>query len=887
MADAQIRITADTAQAERALGSLTSSLKALAGIAIGGSLVEQFVKITASAQEMTNKLIFATGSIDSANKTFALLAQTAKATGSNLGGTIDLFQKLAQSSTLAGSSNQSLAYITQQFNKTLQISGASGAGAAAALYQFAQAMQKGTLNGDEFRTMAETNGYLLKILEKQTGKTATELRQMATDGRLSAEIIAEALIEASSINEDYGGTVVTINQAYENLNTSVIEAVKNFSDATGIGNALAKVLNLMADNAEIMVGAIAGIGIAVAALLIPLIPAATAMAILTGGAAVIGAAAVGAAIAYAAKEAGLFGEKVEKATKSTAAQTKEAKEGLKITKQRNTQALDLDKSLTEQIGKMRVENDVAQRATGIRSIQLEIDKAIGEERNKYKKTGQAIPAQLEKELGIEVRRKIIIEESLKTKQKILELESATATSAIQDQGVRQITSQLEAYRLGVTKETYEANQGILAAKIKENIQAEALTGYLDSQRQSQIEINSLAIADVALREQQLRIETERLRLGSLFTSEMEAALKATVQAEQAARAQANITQELLKLEDERLGLTIADLKQREISVAIRAKERELGSAMTQDMKDQLATSLKLTQAARDREQITQSIRAATVSLTGVEAGKAAAGQLGQLDPTLAAQRANETLFNGLQYLRDQDLISEQTYQNAKINAAVQAQDAIITATKKQYENESLLRIQAQTGTQFGFETQKQMAAEAARFEMLSTKEKTQFGIEQAGQLFGALGAQNRKAFEAAKAFNMANAIMNTYMGATKALATYPPPFNFIAAAATVAMGLAQVAQIRSQSYSGRALGGPVMGGKSYIVGESGPELFTPQGTGSITRNGDLGGGGAVTVNFNITANDTLGFDQLLASRKGVITQIINDAVLERGRRSIA
>lgn len=40
MADAQIRITADTAQAERALGSLTSSLKALAGIAIGGNLVE-------------------------------------------------------------------------------------------------------------------------------------------------------------------------------------------------------------------------------------------------------------------------------------------------------------------------------------------------------------------------------------------------------------------------------------------------------------------------------------------------------------------------------------------------------------------------------------------------------------------------------------------------------------------------------------------------------------------------------------------------------------------------------------------------------------------------------------------------------------------------------
>ena len=823
MADAQIRITADTSQAERALGTLTSSLKALAGIAVGGNLVEQFVKITSSAQEMTNKLIFATGSIENANKTFGLLAQTAKATGSNLGGTVDLFQKLAMSSTLAGSSEQSLAYITQQFNKTLQISGASGASAAAALYQFAQAMQKGTLNGDEFRTMSETNGYLLKVLEKQTGKTATELRQMASDGKLSAEIIAQALIETNSITDDYGKTVQTIPQAFENLNTSVIKAIKGFNDFTGIGDGLVKVLNLMADNAEIVIGVLAGIGVAVAALLIPLIPAATAMAVLTGGLAIAGAAALGGAIAYAAKEAGVFGEKTDKAVKSQTQLTEEAKKGLKITHQRNQQALDLDATLTQTIGKMRGENDIAQQATGIRSIQLEVEKALADERNKYKKTGEAIPAQLEKELATEVRRKIIIEESLKTKQKILEIESATSVLGIKDQAQRQVAQQLESYRLSVTKETYDANKGILETKIRENVQAQTLD---------------------------------------------------------------NITQELLRLEDERMGLGIADLKQREIAVAIRAKERELGSALTQDMKDQLAVSLQLTQAARDREQITQSLKAATQSLTGVEAGKVAAGQIGSLDPTLAAQKANETLFNGLEYLRQQDLISEQTYQNAKVNAAVQAQAAIMDATKKQFESEAMLRIQAQTGTQFGYEQQKQMAAEAARFEMLSTMEKTQFALDQAGQMFSALGAQNKSAFEAAKAFNIANAIMNTYMAATKALAMYPPPFSFIAMGAAVAMGLAQVAAIRSQTYSGRALGGPVMGGQPYIVGENGPELFTPNTTGNITRNSDLGSGNNVTVNFQITANDTTGFDQLLASRKGVIQQIISDAMLEKGRRSM-
>jgi phage-related minor tail protein len=47
------------------------------------------------------------------------------------------------------------------------------------------------------------------------------------------------------------------------------------------------------------------------------------------------------------------------------------------------------------------------------------------------------------------------------------------------------------------------------------------------------------------------------------------------------------------------------------------------------------------------------------------------------------------------------------------------------------------------------------------------------------------------------------------------------------------------------------MGGPVMGGKSYLVGERGPELFTPGTSGGITPNSALGGGGAnITVNVN-------------------------------------
>jgi len=214
----------------------------------------------------------------------------------------------------------------------------------------------------------------------------------------------------------------------------------------------------------------------------------------------------------------------------------------------------------------------------------------------------------------------------------------------------------------------------------------------------------------------------------------------------------------------------------------------------------------------------------------------------------------------------------------RINKVLEAENNGRAAVLSQ-QDQAILRQVGQS------ERQKRIASDRVAFEKKTEGEKAQFAIDQGAQMFSALGAQNKKAFEAAKAFNIANAIMNTYMAATKALATYPPPFSFIAAAAAIGLGLAQVAQIRAQQYSGRQLGGPVMGGQPYLVGENGPELFTPNATGSITRNSDLGGA-PVNISFNIQANDAEGFDDLLIQRRGMIQQMVSDAITERGQRSM-
>lgn len=54
----------------------------------------------------------------------------------------------------------------------------------------------------------------------------------------------------------------------------------------------------------------------------------------------------------------------------------------------------------------------------------------------------------------------------------------------------------------------------------------------------------------------------------------------------------------------------------------------------------------------------------------------------------------------------------------------------------------------------------------------------------------------------------------------------------------------------------RASGGPVEAGKTYLVGEKGPELFTPGRSGGITPNNMLGGGASNNVSVNVTINQS-------------------------------
>jgi hypothetical protein len=175
------------------------------------------------------------------------------------------------------------------------------------------------------------------------------------------------------------------------------------------------------------------------------------------------------------------------------------------------------------------------------------------------------------------------------------------------------------------------------------------------------------------------------------------------------------------------------------------------------------------------------------------------------------------------------------------------------------------------------------AIDLAKFEALTATEKTQQVVGELGKQFAASSAHSKKLFAVNKAFQIGQAIMNTYSGASKALSAYPPPVNFMMAAGVVTAGLAQVAQIRSQSFDGGGFTGS--GSRSGGVDGKGgfPAILHPNET---VIDHSKGQGVAPAVNITIQANDTKGFDQLLQSRRGQIIGMINQAMNNKGAASL-
>lgn len=162
-------------------------------------------------------------------------------------------------------------------------------------------------------------------------------------------------------------------------------------------------------------------------------------------------------------------------------------------------------------------------------------------------------------------------------------------------------------------------------------------------------------------------------------------------------------------------------------------------------------------------------------------------------------RRNELAIQNDELLKQSRLDSEQlNFETALANLEAQG-NASYEIAKLNVERERELAIQV-ARDKFTDEAQlaqaivninQQTATALREIDKSYADAKWQIYADLAGSLAQLLGEETI----AGKAAAIAQATINTYLGATKALATLPPPLSFVAAASTVATGLSSVAKI--------------------------------------------------------------------------------------------
>ena len=244
--------------------SFTGLKTAIAAVA-GSVMLREFVKVADDMSLVNSRLKMATSSAAEYAKQQEALHAIARDTHADIKETINLYAKLAPALKNIGKSTEDTNNMASSFTKALQLGGASAEEAAAAIKQFGQAMGSGALRGDEFNSIAEASPTLLRYMAEGLGVNVGKLRELGSEGKLTAEALSNAFEKVKSrIDSDFAQMPVTVGKAFTDLRTEINLIVGDINEATGatqtISGAITSFANALKENKNAIVGVVSSIG---------------------------------------------------------------------------------------------------------------------------------------------------------------------------------------------------------------------------------------------------------------------------------------------------------------------------------------------------------------------------------------------------------------------------------------------------------------------------------------------------------------------------------------------------------------------------------------------------------------------------------------------------
>jgi tape measure domain-containing protein len=245
--------------AQSVTNSLTSSVLRLVASYISIQGLKKAVDLSDSLVSMRARLDRMNDGLQTTQELETMIYQSAQRSRGSFTDTMGLVSQLGTMAGDAFSSSKEIVQFAEQLNKQLALSGASGSSAQAAILQLEQGLASGVLRGDELNSVMEQAPALAKSIADYMHVSVGELREMGSQGQITADIVKNALFAAAKdTNAEFEKTPMTWAQVWTVASNTAVRAL----------DPLLTAINWVANNLNVAIPLVVSLGSAFGVLLI-------------------------------------------------------------------------------------------------------------------------------------------------------------------------------------------------------------------------------------------------------------------------------------------------------------------------------------------------------------------------------------------------------------------------------------------------------------------------------------------------------------------------------------------------------------------------------------------------------------------------------------------
>ncbi len=258
--------------AQRAANSIGSTLNRAFAVFASFTAVKSLIQTGDAYLNIQNRLRTVIDDTLTLEVTQQALLETANRTRTSFEQNVEVFQRLtaATEALNLGLGREGVLGVMETLNQAISISGATSIEASQALRQLTQGLASGALKGDELRSVLEQLPTIADILARQLGVTRGQLKDLGERGKITSQVIVDAFRSArEEIAEKFAKSIPTIGQAFTLLRNSFVKLVGDLQEGTGVFSLLAQGIKFIADNLPAFTAAIYVLATAFIGSLIP------------------------------------------------------------------------------------------------------------------------------------------------------------------------------------------------------------------------------------------------------------------------------------------------------------------------------------------------------------------------------------------------------------------------------------------------------------------------------------------------------------------------------------------------------------------------------------------------------------------------------------------